>query len=99
MIIKGPYVELGKVLVTFKCPGSCWLQEINLVGDFCGWQADAFPMKRSLHNNYWYCTVPLEKGRAYQFRYLINRAQWCNDAEADDYAPNPYGSVNSVVIT
>jgi hypothetical protein len=44
-------------------------------------------------------TIDLEKGREYQFRYLINEDQWENAWNADRYVPTPFGdSENSVII-
>jgi hypothetical protein len=41
----------------------------------------------------------LPKGRAYQFRYLVNGQDWQNDWHADQYALNKFGTDNSVVQT
>ena len=35
----------------------------------------------------------------YEFRYLVDGETWINDAEAESYTPNPYGSDNCVVTT
>ena len=35
----------------------------------------------------------------YQFRYLVNDADWANDESADAYVPNEHGSENGVVDT
>ena len=36
---------------------------------------------------------------SYQYRYLVNNAEWINDEAADSYAPNEHGTTNSVVET
>ncbi len=69
-----------------------------IVGEFNGWSFTANPMKR-LKNGAFTATVNLEKGRAYQFRYLLDDNQWANEAEADKFVSSPYGdSENSVII-
>lgn len=50
-------------------------------------------------NGDWKYTLELERGREYQFRYLINGEQWLNDPNAAKYVPNPFGSENFVVVT
>jgi hypothetical protein len=43
--------------------------------------------------------LDLNLGREYQYRYLIDGANWENDTEADKYVPSPFGdSENSVII-
>ncbi len=41
--------------------------------------------------------VELEKGKSYQFRYLVNGNEWYNDANADSYVTNSFGVENCVV--
>jgi hypothetical protein len=44
-------------------------------------------------------TLDLAKGREYQFRYLLDKKNWENDAYAGKYVPTPFGdSENSVVV-
>ena len=69
----------------------------HVVGEFNDWSTTATPMKRS-KNGTFSATVELEKGRSYQFRYLLGQTHWENDPDADDYLPTPFGdSHNSVV--
>jgi len=42
-------------------------------------------------------TLSLTPGQSYRFRYLLDGSRWENDWAADSYAPNPYGSDDSVV--
>jgi 1,4-alpha-glucan branching enzyme len=99
MILTQAGSEPGTVLVTFQFPGSLWLNSVHLVGDFNQWNQHNLSMGRRLHNPGWQITLDLERGKAYQFRYLVNGTTWCNDADADRYVPNPFGSYNCVVET
>jgi hypothetical protein len=85
--------------VTFKLPGQAasFASQVNLVGDFNGWNREATPMKK-LRDGSFSVTLSLPKGRAYHFRYLIDGLRWENDWCADTYAPNPFAGDNSVVI-
>lgn len=85
----------GVVKVTFELPPGVDASEVYVVGDFNGW-APTHPLVRA--NDCWRCTVELELGHEYQFRYLVDGETWLNDPAADKYAPNPFGSENSVVV-
>ncbi|NJL34832.1 MAG: glycoside hydrolase family 13 [Chloroflexaceae bacterium] len=87
----------GKIRVTFSMPVGIWADSIHLVGDFNNWDKAATPLRHSEQG--WSVCVELEPGCSYQYRYLINGSDWCNDWRADRYMPNELGGDNSVVIT
>jgi 1,4-alpha-glucan branching enzyme len=99
MIQKRAGSKSEKVLVTFQLPGSIWAETVHLAGDFNGWNRHSHPLTRSYANDCWEITLELDAGRAYQFRYLVNRTHWQNDWNADRYVPNPFGGDNSVLET
>jgi 1,4-alpha-glucan branching enzyme len=85
--------------VTFKIPEEMAhaATQANVVGEFNNWSTSATPMKK-LKNGDFSTTVDLEKGRSYQFRYLLEQSYWENDPDADGYLPTPFGnSYNSVI--
>ena len=84
--------------VTFTLPETIKAESAYLVGDFNGWDEKATPLK-PLKNGHFSVTLELEKGREYQFRYLVNNTEWHNDWHADKYVPNPFSGDNSVVAT
>jgi 1,4-alpha-glucan branching enzyme len=70
----------------------------HVVGEFNGWNFLATPMRR-LKSGAFTTTLNLEQGREYQFRYLLDKKNWENDANADHFVPTPYGdSENSVIV-
>ena len=101
MSIKKQYLK-GKSIckVTFKIdePDGDAAEKAWVVGDFNNWSKSATPMKR-LKNGQFTTTLSLEKGRQYQFRYLLGHNDWQNDEDADDSVPTPFGdSSNSVLV-
>jgi 1,4-alpha-glucan branching enzyme len=86
------------VLVTFELPTIVGGERVHLVGDMNAWNQNDMPMHRN-GNDTWQITLPLQTGRDFQFRYLVDGQRWYNDWAADSYAPNPYGGKNSVVTT
>ena len=69
----------------------------NVVGDFNNWDFFSTPMKK-LKKGAFTATLNLEKGKDYQFRYLLDNRNWQNDGDADKFVPTPFGdSENSVI--
>ena len=88
----------GKVRVTFAVPAIDGCESLCLVGDFNEWNPTLHAMHRN-DDGSWSLTLELEPGREYQYRYCTGGGIWHTDPAADAYAPNPYGSDNSVVRT
>ncbi len=98
-MLKKQFLKTKEVCkVTFSLPEAVQGETVFLVGDFNNWDKSATPMKRQKNGSFT-TTLNLDKGRDYQFRYLVNGTEWHNDWEADKYVPNPYSGDNSVVTT
>jgi 1,4-alpha-glucan branching enzyme len=98
-MLKKQYLKSKSVCkVTFYTPEDIQAEEVYLVGDFNQWEENATPMEK-MKDGRFKATVDLEKDTEYQFRYLVNGAEWHNDWQADKYVPNPFSGDNSVVIT
>jgi 1,4-alpha-glucan branching enzyme len=96
-MLKKKYLSRKDVCkVTFYTPTELEAEEIHLVGDFNEWSESATPMEQ-LKDGRFKVTIDLPKDSKYQFRYLVNKAEWHNDWEADQYVPNPFSGDNSVV--
>lgn len=97
-MIRKQYLKSKSVCkVTFVLPDAIQADTVNLVGDFNDWNELATPMQR--RNGEFRVSLDLDPGCEYQFRYLVNGAEWHNDWHADGYVPNPYCGENSVVQT
>lgn len=70
------------------------IENVRIPGDFNQWDVNCEPMKQ-LKNGGFTQTINLEKGKAYQFKYLINDSVWANDPEADLFVPNGLGNGNT----
>jgi len=84
--------------VTFRLTKDMVLgaDKVTLVGDFNNWDEKALEMKK-LKSGEFTSLLELEKGKAYEFRYLVNDTNWYNDLEADSYVSNTFGAENCVV--
>ena len=100
MSIKKQYLKTKPVCkVTFRISEEIGksAETAHLVGEFNNWDSFSTPMKK-LKKGAFTATVDLEKGRAYQFRYLLDNRTWQNDGDADRFVPTPFGdSENSVI--
>ena len=101
MSIKKQFLKTKPVCkVTFRIPEEVGnsAKTAHVVGEFNGWSFLVTPM-RKLKSGAFTTTLDLEQGREYQFRYLLDKKNWQNDADADNLAPTPYAdSENSVIV-
>ena len=66
--------------------------------DFNSWSSTETPLKKGKDGSF-SVKIPLEPGKEYQFRYLLDGKHWENDWAADKYIPAPFSHTdNSVVI-
>lgn len=100
MSIKKTYSEKKpECKVTFKIGKDSinGAKKVNLAGEFNNWDEKNTPMN-PLKNGDYSVTLTLEKGKEYQFKYLIDSKQWVNDPEADKYVANAFQGENSVIV-
>jgi 1,4-alpha-glucan branching enzyme len=84
--------------VTFKLPRSVTesFKQVNIVGDFNGWDPQAHPLTK-LKTGDFSITIGLKSGREFQFRYLADKTEWLNDDQPDRLVTNEFQGQNSVV--
>ncbi len=96
-MIRKSYSKKGRSCrVTFDLPSEVNATTASLCGDFNKWNSTALPMKRRKDGRF-STTVPLEAGRTYRFRYLLDGERWENDWAADGYVPNSFGTEDSLI--
>ena len=84
----------GFVKVTFSLPRA-EATTVHVMGDFNDWRP-VHPMRRT-DDGGWQLTLDLERGREYQFKYLLDDSMWINDPDVEKSVANPYGDTNSAV--
>ncbi len=82
--------------VTFELPVDLDARGVALCGEFNDWDTQSHRMKRRKDGRF-ALTLSLDAGRNYRFRYLLDGKQWENDQKADDYQPNPFGTMDSLL--
>lgn len=84
--------------VTFRLSKEANADTAYVCGDFNDWDKEKNKM-RKLKNGGFTTTLQIEPGGAYRFRYWVDGERWENDWDADGYAPNDFGSEDSLVVT
>lgn len=96
-MLKKNYTKTGSSCrVTFKLPADVEAETAVLCGDFNDWDQSAHPMKK-LKDGSFSVTVSIPASQSYRFRYLLDGERWENDWEADAYAPNEFGTDDSIL--
>ena len=96
-MLRKTYSKAGRACrVTFELPGEVNAQTVSLCGEFNEWSASAHPMMCRKDGRF-STTISLQAGETYRFRYLLDGERWENDWEADAYAPNEFGTEDSIV--
>ena len=101
MSIKKQYLKQKPICkVTFTLPKKSVgnAKKVHLVGEFNNWDEKVSPMKK-LKNGSFTTTIELEKGKQYQFRYLIDGKKWENDNDADSYIFSDFGNCDNSVVS
>ena len=90
--------KICKVTFSVSKDAARGAEKISIAGDFNSWSSTETLLKKDKNGGF-SVTLPLEAGREYQFRYLLDGKSWENDWEADKYIPAPFSHTdNSVVI-
>jgi len=96
-MIKKSYLNEGKTCrVTFRLPKEVGASTVVLTGDFTNWDEAPVEMPQRKDGSF-SVTVSLQPGQSYRFRYIVDGEHWENDDAADAYAPNPFGSEDSII--
>ena len=70
-------------------------REVCVAGSFNDWQPTATPMI-ALGDGRWLKELALPPGR-YEYRLVVD-GQWIDDPLAKEFAPNPHGGRNGVIV-
>jgi 1,4-alpha-glucan branching enzyme len=95
--VVGKAVVSSTVKVTFSLPKEAaeGAETVVVLGDFNNWQ-EGLTLSIQADGSF-EASIELEKGHAYEYRFLINGDKWENAWNAEAYKPTPFGAYNSVV--
>ena len=77
----------------FNLPGA---KSAAVAGTFNEWDLTSTPLSKDPSGG-WKATVWLAPGR-YEYRFVVDGAQWFSDPRATEAVPNSFGSTNSVLV-
>jgi 1,4-alpha-glucan branching enzyme len=96
-MLRKSYSKTGRSCrVTFDFPPAVAATSAALCGDFNNWDPSVHPMRKRKDGRF-SVTISLPAGQIYRFKYLLDGVRWENDAAPDGYAPNTFGSEDSLV--
>ena len=72
-------------------------QKVAIAGDFNDWKSERTPMK-ALRNGDFTVALHLDKGREYQYRFVLDDHQWITDESADKQVYCDFASAHNAVI-
>ena len=93
MLKKRYFKTKGEYDVTFMFPSEA--EQVTLVCEANDWE----PIEMKKSKGVFSTKVRIPADGRYQFRYLVDGAEWANDGAADGYVANEHGTQNSVVDT
>ncbi|MGD2124627.1 MAG: isoamylase early set domain-containing protein [Desulfobacteraceae bacterium] len=96
-MLRKNYSKTGRLCrVTFDFPSELSATRASLCGEFNEWSPASYPMRRRKDGSF-STTISLQAGRTYRFKYLLDGQRWENDWAPDGYAPNSFGTEDSLV--
>jgi hypothetical protein len=87
--------------ITFTLPAEVVADATSglLLGDFNNWDDSKAPSLKKQKDGSLKTTIPLEGGRSYQYRYLLDDGRWVNDYSAETYVHDWRYGVDNCLIT
>ena len=70
---------------------------VQLVGDFTKWDPQGYELSRSAPDAPWVIRIPLEKGKAYTYNFIIDEGQWVSDPKAPAKIDDGFGGSGSLL--
>jgi len=72
-------------------------RNVNLVGDFNGWDPQRSAMKDASGEGDWQITVRLKKGHVYTYNFLMDGRRWVADPSSPRQVNDGFGGTSSVL--
>jgi len=88
LIRSGGTVEVRFVLVTPEA------HSVSLAADFNQWSTEGYPLRKA-DDGTWEITVPLRKGRAYAYNFIIDGERWISDPTSPSMLDDGFGGSSS----
>ena len=87
--------------ITFSLPAEAMqgVGEAIILGDFNSWNPENAPKLVRQEDGSFNAVVPLEAGKTYHYRFLLDNTRWVNDYHAQKYEAVPGLYIDNCVIT
>ena len=87
--------------ITFSLPAEAMQGAVEaiILGDFNSWNPENAPKLVRQEDGTFNAVVPLETGKTYHYRFLLDNTRWVNDYHAQKYEAVPELYIDNCVIT
>jgi len=82
--------------VTFELPAEVKAKKVAVCGEFNDWDHKKNMLTKRKDGRF-SVTITLAPG-SYRYRFLLDNKTWENDWNAEQYAPNEFGTEDSIII-
>jgi 1,4-alpha-glucan branching enzyme len=82
--------------VRFSLPADVNAERAVVCGEFNDWSPTAHRMRRFKDGRF-VINIPLDRGREYRYRFLLDDERWTNDPAAEALVPNRYGGEDCLI--
>ncbi|MBN1837412.1 MAG: isoamylase early set domain-containing protein [Spirochaetales bacterium] len=72
-------------------------RQVNLVGDFNGWDSQRLAMKDTTGEGRWQIAIRLKKGQVYTYNFLMDGQRWIADPASLRQVEDGFGGTSSVL--
>ena len=87
------------IVFTLPAEAVTGASKVVLLGDFNNWNEEkGVTLEKQEHGSF-KAVVPLEAGKTYQYRFLLNDGRWVNEYHAQNYVPVPGFYIDNCQIT
>jgi len=70
---------------------------VQLVGNFSKWDPEGYELSRTAPDAPWVIRIPLEKGKAYTYNFIIDEGKWVPDPKAPARIDDGFGGSGSLL--
>lgn len=86
--------EVVRVILSLEAPTA---ESVAVVGDWNGWDSKSHQMNDADRDGVWELSLRLERGKEYQYQFLIDQEKWVPDPHAPLQVDDGFGGTNSIL--
>lgn len=89
-----PRIDMVSVRFSLEAPQA---KTVHLAGDFNGWGAKSYELRRADANSPWEISLSLEKGKIYVYNFVLDGSSWIPDPQSLVRVDDGFGGSGSLL--